>query len=297
MRMITTLFILNQIGECSTLQHAVQKKLHYFKSTSYFQSTPTVPNVPVTHESLNEALHWASSGLLDDKIKALPIIQHAAATAPMLWHTVGTLLEEFQNFNESIYAHEELLKATGTSDLSPGFDCDWDVDSNSKVGLVRQASYRSLVDLHLQTGDFLKAAEVCQRLLSERQSDYTSWLLYGTVLRAASLFESALPYFQKAVELSNGEDADPISNLAYAYSMLPGRQEDAISLYELAQTIDDSDRFVAQNLALLYMDKGNIEKAQSLVQRLDEIEYGVSSGIATDSVDDGRVQVGTLHTL
>lgn len=82
-------------------------------------------------------------------------------------------------------------------------------------------------------------------------------------------FDKAVPLLMKVVT-SNPKNADAFNYLGYSYRQL-GKQDEALKNYQMALSIDPAHKGANEYLGELYIEKGELPKAQEQLMVLEKL--------------------------
>jgi TolB-like protein/DNA-binding winged helix-turn-helix (wHTH) protein/Flp pilus assembly protein TadD len=142
---------------------------------------------------------------------------------------------------------EALAEIARARELSPGVS--YDIDEAS-------ADY--------QLGDYDRMVQVSRRGISLEPETWFNHYFLGVGYQALGKAAEALPEFQKAVKLSNG-DQDPTAALAHAYA-ITGRRAEAHKILHDLEHQSKSTYVSPYMIATIYASLGDIDQAFKLLE-------------------------------
>jgi len=121
---------------------------------------------------------------------------------------------------------------------------------------------------------FAKGVATYKKVVAEDPAVIDAWFGLGNIHQRARKYAESIPYFKRALELKPDYDLAVI-NMANAYRAL-GQDEAALAGYEHYLTIDPKNAHVRYEVGQIYLDKGDLTRADQNFQQALEIDPRVA---------------------
>jgi len=158
------------------------------------------------------------------------------------------------------------------------------------MGVVDVLTVRKLFSYALiQTGDFLKAGDVLNRVLNSVPADITALSMKGYCLQKQGLFSQAIDVYRLIVSYDK-TDLNACNSLAYILAENNTNLDEALELAVLVNNSVPGSPSYLDTLGFVYMKRGEYNAAKNFLKKASGL-----SPLSSDIIEHLK-QLNSLHT-